>query len=83
MVSAVTVEMQVRDFIANQLKIEGSAIKLNTDFAEELGTDSIHRAEMIMFLEDEFGIEVPDEDVNKLNDLKRTVPYVMEKIRRK
>jgi acyl carrier protein len=74
-----TVEGQIRDFIANLLKIEGSFIKLTADFASELGIDSQNKMNIIIFLEDEFKIKVPDEEAVKITSLQKAIDYVMEK----
>jgi acyl carrier protein len=57
---------QVRQIIAEQLMVELDEVTDDASFIEDLGADSLDTVEMIMEIEDEFGIEIPDEDAEKI-----------------
>jgi acyl carrier protein len=57
---------QVRRIIAEQLMVELDEVTDDASFIEDLGADSLDTVEMIMEIEDEFGIEIPDEDAEKI-----------------
>ncbi len=66
---------KVKALIKDKLNIEGTEITLTTTFAD-LGADSLDIVELIMGLEEEFGIEIPDEDAEKLKTVGDAVTYI-------
>lgn len=71
---------RLRTIIAERLGIEETEIKEESDFIEDLGADSLDVVEMIMAIEEEFDIEVPDEDAEKIKTVKDAVNYIQKKI---
>ena len=67
---------KVRDIIADQLSLDQEKILLTTVMAEELGADSLDLVEILMSLEDEFGISIPDEEIPNLKTIKDLVDYI-------
>lgn len=71
---------KVREIIVEQLGVEESAVGLETSLMKDLEADSLDAVEIIMAIEDEFEIEVPDEDAEKFHSVGDIVKYVEEKI---
>lgn len=67
---------KVRDIIADQLSLDKEKIVETTVMAEELGADSLDLVEILMSLEDEFGISIPDEEIPNLKTIKDLVDYI-------
>ena len=67
---------KVRDIIADQLSLDREKIVETTVMAEELGADSLDLVEILMSLEDEFGISIPDEEIPNLKTIKDLVDYI-------
>lgn len=67
---------KVADMIADQLGVEADSIKEGTSLIEDLGADSLDVVELIMACEDEFGVEIPDEDAEKMATVKDVVEYI-------
>lgn len=66
----------VRDNVAEQLGIEIDKIEIDSTFIDDLGADSLDIVELIMSLEEEFDMEIPDEDAEKIVSIKDVVNYV-------
>jgi len=73
---------EVKEIICQQLKANPDQIKPETSFIDDLGADSLDSIELVMALEEEFGIEIPDEDAEKLHTVNDAVNYVRKKIGR-
>lgn len=71
---------QVRKIIAEQLMVELDEVTDDASFIEDLGADSLDTVEMIMEIEDEFGIEIPDEDAEKIQTVGKAIEYVKKKV---
>lgn len=69
---------KIKSIVADQLGISEDEITMDTSF-EDLNADSLDIVELIMSLEEEFGIEIPDEDAEKLTTVKAAVEYIKEK----
>lgn len=74
------IESRLKKIITEQLMVEESEITEDASFVETLGADSLDTVEMIMEIEDEFGIEIPDEDAESLQTVGEALAYVKEKI---
>ena len=64
--SMATVDERVKKIIAEQLGVEEEEVTLEAHFVEDLGADSLDTVELVMALEEEFEIEIPDEDAEKI-----------------
>ena len=71
---------KVKTVIVEQLGIDESSVKMESSFLDDLGADSLDIVEFIMALEEEFGLEIPDEDVEKIVTVKDVVEYISENI---
>jgi acyl carrier protein len=71
-------ESKVREIIINELGVEPEKVTLEASFVEDLGADSLDTVELVMAFEEEFGIEIPDEDAEKLQTVGDAVNYVTE-----
>lgn len=67
---------KVRDIISEQLGIDANEITLESSFMDDLGADSLDIVELIMALESEFDLEIPDEDAEKINAVGDVVDYI-------
>lgn len=67
---------KVKAIIVDQLGVEEEEVTLESSFIEDLGADSLDIVELIMALEEEFEIEVPDEDAEKLTTVGSAVEYI-------
>lgn len=67
---------QIRDILAKQLQIDADKITMTTDIAEDLGADSLDVVEMLMTIEEEFGVTVPDDDVMAFKTAGDVVAYL-------
>ena len=67
---------KIRDLLAEQLDITADSITPESDIIDDLEADSLTVLDMVMTLEDEFDIEIPDEDVEKLRTVGSVVSYV-------
>jgi len=67
---------KVKAIIVDQLGVEAAEVSLESSFIEDLGADSLDIVELIMALEEEFEVEVPDEDAEKLATVNDAVEYI-------
>lgn len=67
---------KLKKIIMEQLEVEEDEIKLESSFQDDLGADSLDVVELIMAIEDEFDIEIPDEDAEKIATVKSAVNYI-------
>lgn len=72
------VEEKVKQLIVDQLGVEASDVTDSSSFVDDLGADSLDRVELVMALEEIFGIEIPDEDAEKLVTVQDAVNYVQK-----
>lgn len=70
---------RMKEIIAEQLSTEAEGITLETSFKEDLGADSLDLFELVMALEDEYSVEIPSEDLEKLVTVGDVVNYLKEK----
>ncbi len=70
---------KVKDIIADQLSVEASEVTEKTAFVDDLGADSLDIVELVMALEESFGIEISDEDAEKIVTVGDAVNYIESK----
>lgn len=70
---------KMKPIIAEQLNVEESAIKLESNFKDDLGADSLDLFELVMALEEEFGVEIPSEDLESIVTVNDVVEYLKGK----
>jgi len=73
------IESRVRDIIVSELGVEASKVTTEASFVEDLGADSLDTVELVMAFEEEFGIEIPDEDAEKMETVGDAIKYLEEK----
>ncbi len=73
-----SIEEKVRDIIVDQLGVNVEQVVKEARFIEDLGADSLDTVELVMAFEEEFSIEVPDEEAEKLQTVGDVVTYVEE-----
>jgi len=69
---------EVKEVIVEQLNVNGDEVKLEANFVEDLGADSLDVVELVMALEEKFEIEIPDEAAEKIATVKNVVDYIEE-----
>ena len=69
-------EEKVRDIIVNELGASPDKVVLDAKFVEDLGADSLDTVELVMAFEEEFGIEVPEEETDNLRSVGAVVSYI-------
>jgi len=67
---------RVKKIIVDQLGVEEELVNTEASFVDDLGADSLDTVELVMALEEEFGIEIPDEDAEKITRVKEAVDYI-------
>jgi acyl carrier protein len=74
-----SIEEKVKDIIVEQLGVNPEQVTAAASFIGDLGADSLDTVELVMAFEDEFGVEVPDEDAEKLQTVADVVKYIEDK----
>lgn len=69
---------RVSSVVAENLGVEAEKVQPTASFVEDLGADSLDTVELVMALEEEFGIEIPDSDAEKINTVQDAVDFVTE-----
>ncbi|URA09942.1 acyl carrier protein [Thermospira aquatica] len=67
---------KVKEIIVDKLGVEESAVKMEASFVEDLGADSLDTVDLVMALEEEFGIDIPDEEAAKIKTVGDAVNYI-------
>ncbi len=70
---------KVKSIIAEQLGVKVEEVTDSASFIDDLGADSLDTVELVMALEEEFGIEIPDEDAEKMKTVGDAIKYIEEK----
>jgi len=72
-------EAKVQEIIVKQLGVDAGKVTSEASFVEDLGADSLDTVELVMAFEEEFGIEIPDEDAEKIARVKDAISYIDDK----
>jgi acyl carrier protein len=67
---------RVKKIIVDQLGVEEDEVSPDKSFVDDLGADSLDTVELVMALEEEFGIEIPDEDAEKIGKVSQAIEYI-------
>lgn len=67
---------RVKEIIVDQLGVDEDAVTMEASFVDDLGADSLDIVELVMALEEDFGIEIPDEDAEKIATVGDAVEYI-------
>ena len=71
---------KLKEIVVDRLNVEEDQIKPDASFVEDLGADSLDIVELIMGIEEEFDIEIPDEEAEKLTNVGEALAYVKKKL---
>ena len=71
-----SIEQQVKAIVAEQLGVKEEEVTNDASFVDDLGADSLDTVELVMAFEEEFNIEIPDEDAEKIATVKDAVNYI-------
>lgn len=74
-----SIQKRVSEIVMEQLGVGEAEVKMDASFVDDLGADSLDTVELVMALEEEFDIEIPDEDAEKITTLQQAVDFVVEK----
>ena len=74
-----SVENKVKKIIVDQLDVAEDEVVSGASFVDDLGADSLDTVEMVMAFEEEFSIEIPDEDAEKINTVDDAITYIQKK----
>jgi acyl carrier protein len=73
------VNVKVKKIISEQLGVPEGDVKPEASFVNDLGADSLDTVELVMALEEEFGVEIPDEDAEKIITVQNAIDYIKAK----
>jgi|TARA_B100000809_G_scaffold133591_1_gene131306 acyl carrier protein len=71
---------KIKEIVIDKLGVEEAKVTVDAKFIDDLGADSLDTVELIMQFEEEFGIEIPDDDAENLLSVKQAVDYITEKL---
>ena len=69
---------KVKSIIIDQLGVSEDQVMEDASFVDDLGADSLDQMELVMALEEEFGVEIPDEDAEKITRVREAISYITE-----
>jgi len=75
---AESIEQKVKDIIVEQLGVDAAQVTTEAKFVDDLGADSLDTMELVMALEEEFSLEIPDEDAEKMASVNDAINYINE-----
>ena len=74
------IEERVKKIVAEQLGANEADVKLESSFVDDLGADSLDLVELVMAMEDHFGIEISDEELMKIRTIQHAVDYITKRL---
>jgi acyl carrier protein len=74
-----SIEDRVKKIIVEQLGVDDEDVTADATFVDDLGADSLDTVELVMAFEEEFGIEIPDEDAEKILTVQNVMDYIKER----
>jgi acyl carrier protein len=74
-----SVESQVKAIVAEQLGVKAEQVTNDASFVDDLGADSLDTVELVMALEEEFEIEIPDEEAEKITTVQQAINYINDR----
>jgi acyl carrier protein len=75
------IEQRVKKIVAEQLGVAEADIKNESSFVDDLGADSLDTVELVMALEDEFEMEIPDEQAEKITTVQQAIDYATNHVK--
>lgn len=76
-----SLEDKIKDIIVDKLGVAPDQIKEDAHFIDDLGADSLDTVELVMAFEEEFGVEIPDDDAQKISTVRSATDYLSKKIK--
>ena len=76
---AASVQARVKEIVCEQLGVSAEEVTPEASFIEDLGADSLDIVELVMALEEEFEIEIPDEDAEKITTVQQAIDYINDR----
>jgi acyl carrier protein len=73
-----SVEEKVKEIIVDQLGVDEKQVNQEASFIDDLGADSLDTVELVMALEEEFDVEIPDEDAEKIGTVQNAIDYIKD-----
>tara|TARA_Y100000588_G_C14084292_1_gene851495 strand:+ start:326 stop:565 length:240 start_codon:yes stop_codon:yes gene_type:complete len=73
-----SIEERVRDLVVEQLGVSEDQVNTDSSFIDDLGADSLDTVELVMAFEEEFGLDIPDEDAEKMATVSDAIKYLEE-----
>ena len=73
-----SVEEKVKEIIIDQLGVDEKQVNKEASFIDDLGADSLDTVELVMALEEEFDVEIPDEDAEKIGTVQNAIDYIKD-----
>ena len=73
-----SVEEKVKEIIIDQLGVDEKQVNTEASFIDDLGADSLDTVELVMALEEEFDVEIPDEDAEKIGTVQNAIDYIKD-----
>jgi acyl carrier protein len=77
------IEAKVKEIIVDKLGVDAEQVVTDASFVDDLGADSLDTVELVMAFEDEFDIEIPDQDAEKITSVGEAVTYLGDKLKDK
>lgn len=75
------IEKRVKEIIAEQLGLSVEEVANESSYVDDLGADSLDVVELVMALEEEFDIEIPDDELEKIRTVQDTIDYIKQRVK--